>query len=133
MRRCGTGPPEPLDRPREHSQARLARREALWSPAMLQDDVARAFWRPFGSVPRAAPLAYAIAVLWATVHIATGLYDGGRRHITDEILTAVYGFGVWVAIGTGLALLAQIADHGRRPGGLYDRRVVEEPAQPLEL
>src|SRR3954469_7399226 len=100
---------------------------------MLQDDVADAFWRPLGSVPRATALAYAIAVLWATVHVATGIYDGGRRHVTDEILTAIYGFGLWVAIGTGIALLAQIADKGRRPTALVERRVVEEPPQRVEL
>jgi hypothetical protein len=101
---------------------------------MLQDDVARAFWRQLGSVPLATALAYAIAVLWATVHVATGLYDGGRRHITDEILTAVYGFGIWVAIGTAIALLAQIADRPRQQSaGLVERRVLEEPRRRVEL
>jgi hypothetical protein len=100
---------------------------------MLQDDVARAFWRQLGSVPLATALSYAIAVLWATVHVATGLYDGGRRHITDEILTAVYGFGIWVAIGTAIALLAQIADRPRQSAGLVERRMLDEPRRRVEL
>ena len=109
----------------------------MWSsgyrPAMLQDDVARAFWRQLGSVPLATALAYAIAVLWATVHVATGLYDGGRAHVTDEILTAVYGFGIWVAIGTAIALLAQIADRPRQSAALVERRLLEEPRRRIEL
>ena len=100
---------------------------------MLQDDVARAFWRQLGSVPLATALAYAIAVLWATVHVATGLYDGGRAHITDEILTAVYGFGIWVALGTAIALLAQIADRPRQSAARLERRMLEEPRRRVEL
>jgi hypothetical protein len=63
-----------------------------------------------GQVSRAAIACYAAAILHATVAVAVGLLGNTARTVAEGILVGVFGAVLWVAIGTGLALLGQIAD-----------------------
>lgn len=74
------------------------------------DTIPERFARAVGQVPRATLACYAVAILTATVAIAVGLLGGEARDVATGILAAIAGATLWVAIGTGLALLAQIAD-----------------------
>jgi hypothetical protein len=80
---------------------------------VLQDRVAQTFDRPGGQVPRAAVLSYALAVVFAGAAVSFGIFEGGGRNIAMGCLAAVFGFGLWIALGTHLALHAQIADRPR--------------------
>lgn len=81
-------------------------------------DVFDGFARAAGDTPRAAYACYAAAVLHAATSAAIGLIEGSAREIAIGFLVAVFGAVLWCAIGTGLALLAQVAD----------RRAALEPA-----
>jgi hypothetical protein len=74
------------------------------------DVIGERFPRGPGQVPRATAACYAAAVLTATVAVAVGLFWGTVRSVAGGILVAIGGATLWVAIGTALALLAQIAD-----------------------
>ncbi len=68
------------------------------------------FARQLGQVPRATVACYAAAILHATLSVAVGLFGGSGRTMAYGIVAAVFGAVLWVAIGTGLSLLSQIAD-----------------------
>jgi hypothetical protein len=74
------------------------------------DVIGERFPRDPGGTPRATIACYAVAVLTAAVAVAAGLIEGTGRSIAGGILIAIGGATLWVAIGTGLALLAQVAD-----------------------
>jgi hypothetical protein len=74
------------------------------------DIIAERFPRAPGQTPRAAAACYAAAVLTAAVAIAYGLFRGDGRSVAVGLLTATGGAILWCAIGTALALLAQLAD-----------------------
>ncbi len=74
------------------------------------DTIPERFARAVGQVPRATLACYAVAVLTATVAVAVGLLGGDAADVAMGILAAIAGATLWVAIGTALALLAQIAD-----------------------
>jgi len=74
------------------------------------DMIPERFPRGPGAIPRATVACYAVAVLTAVVAIAVGLFEGDGRSVAVGILAAIGGATLWVAIGTGLALLAQVAD-----------------------
>jgi hypothetical protein len=63
-----------------------------------------------GQVSRAAIACYACAVLHAAIAVTVGLFDGTGRSMAIGLVAAIFGSTLWVAIGTGLALLGQIAD-----------------------
>ena len=84
---------------------------------MQEDRFSAVFHRPQGQVPRAAILAYAIAVLTVAYDIGQWLWEQGdpsREGFGSHALHAIYTGGTWVAIGTALALLAQLADRTQR-------------------
>ncbi len=72
------------------------------------------FPRAAGETPRATYACYAAAVLHGATSAAAGLIEGSARDIAIGFLIAVFGAVLWCAIGTALALLAQVAD---RSGG----------------
>ena len=74
------------------------------------DMIPERFPRGAGQVPRATVACYGAAVLTAVVAVGYGMFRGNGRSISLGLLEAAAGAIVWVAIGTGLALLAQIAD-----------------------
>lgn len=74
------------------------------------DTIPERFSRATGQVPRATVAAYAMAVLHAAVSITVGLIGGEPTTIAVGLGIAVSGAVLWVAVGTLLALLAQIAD-----------------------
>jgi hypothetical protein len=74
------------------------------------DEIPERFPRLAGQVPRAAVACYAAAILHAATAASAGLIGGSAREISIGFITAFFGAVLWVAIGTGLALLAQIAD-----------------------
>jgi hypothetical protein len=74
------------------------------------DVIGERFPREPGGTPRASIACYAVAVLTAAVAVAVGLFGGTGRTVAEGLLVAIGGATLWVAIGTGLALLAQIAD-----------------------
>ena len=74
------------------------------------DMIPERFPRGPGQVPRATAACYAVAVLTAVVAVAIGLFEGDGRSVAGGILAAIFGATLWVAIGTSIALLAQIAD-----------------------
>jgi hypothetical protein len=74
------------------------------------DMIPERFPRGPGEIPRASTACYAVAVLTAVVAVAVGLFEGDGRSVAAGILGAIVGATLWVAIGTGLALLAQVAD-----------------------
>ena len=74
------------------------------------DMIPERFPRGPGQVPRATVACYAVAVLAATVAVAVGLIQHTGRSVAYGIGAAIVGATLWVAIGTALALLAQIAD-----------------------
>ena len=74
------------------------------------DIIPERFPRGPGQAPRATVACYAVAVLTAVVAVAVGLFEGDGRSVATGILAAIVSATAWVAIGTGLALLAQIAD-----------------------
>jgi hypothetical protein len=74
------------------------------------DMIPERFPRGPGQVPRATVACYAVAVLTAVVAIAVGLFEGDGRSVAEGILAAILGATLWVAIGTTIALLAQISD-----------------------
>ena len=49
-------------------------------------------------------------MLTAVVAVAVGLFEGDGRSVPRASSRAILGATLWVAIGTGLALLAQVAD-----------------------
>src|SRR4051812_37293097 len=104
----------------------------LYALSMPQDDPAALFWRPLGRTPLATSLAYGIAILHLSVSIAEGLWDDTRESIANGFLDGIYWFGGWVALGTIIALLAQVADRGRREVSLVERRVTDDRV-PVEL
>jgi hypothetical protein len=63
-----------------------------------------------GQTSRASIACYACAVLHAAIAVTVGLFDGTGRSMAIGLVAAIFGATLWVAIGTGLALLAQIAD-----------------------
>src|SRR4051794_41937255 len=84
------------------------------------DMIPERFPRGPGQVPRATVACYAVAVLTAVVAVAVGLFEGDGRSVAEGILAAILGATLWVAIGTSIALLAQVADRrealGSSPG-----------------
>ena len=68
------------------------------------------FPRSAGQIPRATVACYAVAVLTAAVSLGVGMFDGSARSVAIGVLGAIGGATLLVAIGTMLALLAQIAD-----------------------
>ena len=44
------------------------------------------------------------------VAVTVGLFDGTGRSMAIGLVAAIFGATLWVAIGTALSLLAQIAD-----------------------
>src|SRR3954449_13512388 len=74
------------------------------------DMIPERFPRGPGEIPRAAVACYAVAVLTAVVAVAVGLFEGDGRSVAEGILAAILGATLWVAIGTSIALLAQVAD-----------------------
>jgi len=76
------------------------------------DMISERFARAPGQVPRATVACYAAAVLTAAVAIANGLFHGNGRSVALGLLIGAVGAVAWTALGTGLALLAQIADRG---------------------
>jgi hypothetical protein len=68
------------------------------------------FPRGAGQIPRATVACYAVAILTAAVALGIGLIEGSGRSFAIGLLGAIGGATIWVAIGTALALLAQIAD-----------------------
>jgi hypothetical protein len=78
-------------------------RVVLWLLAVVAVSVAYAI--------KTTPVVIAIAaVLTAVVAIAVGLFEGDGRSVAEGILAAILGATLWVAIGTSIALLAQVAD-----------------------
>ena len=81
---------------------------------MLEERVNQTFPRAAGRVPRATLLCYLLSVLHAAAAVALGAFKAfGDRgpSITIGCLIGAAGFGLWIALGTGLALLAEISDH----------------------
>jgi hypothetical protein len=74
------------------------------------DMIPQRFARSAGQVPRATVACYAAAVLTAVVAIGYGMFRGNGRSVSLGLLEAAAGAILWVALGTALALLAQIAD-----------------------
>ena len=74
------------------------------------DVIGERFPREPGGTPRATIACYAVAILTAAVAVAVGLINHTGKSVAEGILVAIGGATLWVAIGTGLALLAQIAD-----------------------
>lgn len=68
------------------------------------------FPRAPGQAPRATVACYAVAILHAAISVAIGLFGSTGRSVAYGVLAAIFGAVIWVAIGTGLSLLAQIAD-----------------------
>jgi hypothetical protein len=77
------------------------------------DTIPERFSRAAGQAPRATVAAYAMAVLHAAIAITVGLIGGEPTTIALGFAAAVTGAVLWVAVGTLLALLAQIADRPR--------------------
>jgi hypothetical protein len=74
------------------------------------DFIPERFPRGPGQVPRATIACYAAAMLTAAVAISLGLFGGTARTVAFGVLEAIAGGIAWTAMGTALALLAQIAD-----------------------
>jgi hypothetical protein len=74
------------------------------------DIIGERFPRAPSQTPRAAAACYAAAVLTAAVAVAYGLFGGTGRSVAIGLLVAVGGAILWCAVGTALALLAQLAD-----------------------
>ena len=74
------------------------------------DELSARFARERGETPRATWGCYAAAVLHAAAAASIGLIEGEARDIAIGLVAAFFGAVLWVAIGTGLALLAQAAD-----------------------
>ena len=74
------------------------------------DMIPERFPRGAGQIPRATVACYAVAILTAAVAIGVGLVHHTARSTAIGILSGVAGATLWVAIGTALALLAQVAD-----------------------
>src|SRR3954447_17793052 len=81
---------------------------------VYEDEVGTMFYRAPGQTPRAATLAYLLGFLHLVAAVATGIWLGSEREIGGGILIGVFGFGLWMAIGTAVSLLARIADRSRR-------------------
>jgi hypothetical protein len=99
---------------------------------MVPDDPQFLFRRPLGRTPWATAFAYAIGVLHFTATVATGLWNDTRESIANGFLDGVYWLGAWVALGTIIALLAQIADRGRREALIVERSMQVIDGSPVE-
>ena len=103
---------------------------------MLSEQVSTAFPRRRGLVPRAAVLCYCLAVLHAASAVSWGIYEDETRTIGIGVVAATAAFGFWVAIGTALALLAEIADRGAPAELVALERTTtlsQEPPPPVPL
>ena len=104
---------------------------------MLSEQVSAAFPRRRGLTPRASVLCYCLAVLHAAIAVSWGLYEGETRDIGIGIVAATAALGLWIAIGTAIALLAQVADRGAPAADLLhlDRTtsVSHQQAPPVPL
>jgi len=114
---------------------------------MLDDDASYQLARVPGRVPRAAWLCYALAFLFLVVSTFVGYFatsfdifhHSTVRSTTAGVLVGIFGGGLWVALGTHLSLLAQIADRDRGralplapPGPLLDSRPFADRGVELE-
>ena len=68
------------------------------------------FPRGAGQIPRATVACYAVAILTAAVSLGVGVINGGARDVCLGLLGAIAGATFWAALGTAVALLAEIAD-----------------------
>jgi hypothetical protein len=101
---------------------------------MLSEQVSFAFPRRRGLVPRASVLCYCLAVLHAAIAVSWGIYEGDARSIGIGVVAATAAFGLWIAIGTGLALLAEIADRGTTSEvAVLERTLAQQPPPPVPL
>lgn len=78
------------------------------------DPISERLSRPVGELPRASAACYGAAILHAAGATTYGLIDGDSRVIAIALAAAFFGAVAWVAIGTAIALLAQIADRPSR-------------------
>ncbi len=80
----------------------------------MRDSVRDTFHRSAHSLPRAALFAYGLAVLTAAYNLGQWLWPHpARESFGSHAMSAATTAGTWVAVGTALALLQQIADRNR--------------------
>ena len=77
----------------------------------MRDSVRDTFHRASHSLPRASLYAYGLAVLTAAYDTGQWLWpDPARESFGSHFMSAATTAGTWIAVGTALALLQQIAD-----------------------
>lgn len=81
------------------------------------DPISERLARPPGELPRAAAACYGAAILHAAGATTYGLIDGRARPIAIALAVAFFGSVLWVAVGTLIALVAQIADRPKPERG----------------
>ena len=81
----------------------------------MRDSVRDTFDRATNSLPRAALVAYGLAILTAAYNLGQWLWpDPARESFGSHFIDAATTSGTWIAVGTGLALLQQIADRNAK-------------------